>query len=242
MVCVCVSLSLSLLLYLSLSQPHAVPGSSESAQPPYWWLSSQPRTSASPRRPVTTNSQVRSAAPTLACIPSTQLLRPPKQSGGPTVSKGKTQRDLIKVETISPAFIFSSLLHMKGSFDCHLMCQCWRVLAGVNPRLWIFLIISGNACVVTGVDNQKKISRVQHLNIRFSREEYKRKALTSNYVGFLLVFFFSLTGCVHSWYSLNIEVRSCPLGPQDSVPASDVLWTWAAGCKRRSSGVKFAPL
>lgn len=61
-----VSLSLSLLLlYLSLSQPHAVPGSSESAQPPYLWLSSQPRTSASPRRPVTTSSQVRSAVPTL---------------------------------------------------------------------------------------------------------------------------------------------------------------------------------
>lgn len=35
----------------------------------------------------------------VACILSTQLLRPPKQTGGrgPAVSKGKTQRDLIKV-------------------------------------------------------------------------------------------------------------------------------------------------
>lgn len=52
----CVSLSP---LYLSLSQLHATLGST---QPPYLWPSSRPRTSASPLRPVTTNSQVRSVA------------------------------------------------------------------------------------------------------------------------------------------------------------------------------------
>lgn len=57
-----IAVCLSLLLYLSLSQPHATLGSSESAQPPYLWLSSRPRTSASPRRPVTANSQVRCLA------------------------------------------------------------------------------------------------------------------------------------------------------------------------------------
>ncbi len=46
--------------------------------------------------------------------------------------------------------------------DCHLMCQCWRFLAGVNPFSWIFLIISGRlswfvlvAAVVTTVNTQK---------------------------------------------------------------------------------------
>lgn len=42
-------------------------------------------------------------------------------------------------------------------------------LAGVNPLSWLFLIISGIVCIVTGGDNQKRKSlRVLHLNIKIS--------------------------------------------------------------------------
>lgn len=80
---------------------------------------------------------------------------------------------------------------MKDSFDCCLMCQCWGDLAGVNPRLWIFLIISGNACVVTGVD----------------KEDFQSAAFKYQ----ILLGFYFLTGCVHSHCSWNI--RGAPMSP-----------------------------